>query len=328
MSRFSANKSSGNMSSILTQEAPPPLAAPPPRAGPGEFEKALLLQGTAPQQAANGRDIHKGGISNVFAGEPVQQKAPPPRESTFLSQNEYRDYDPDRVAKMKKLAAQKRYECPSQPVSVKMSEEPAYIPQKKRGSVSLHSATSEFWSGAKTGGVQALPETWFVKSEQSQFETGDGGERLEQVCVTEDVEEGTLLLEVLRSPSSILPVPAWNTLQIGKAEHATFSSKSLCLNHSSTPNTRIEIGSTIQVYSTVYIPAGAQLTFNYNTTEWVISSPFKDWTTGTLVRGFFHLSKEDKRQLIESGEVAEHVKELWEEYVRRNVRINQEEDVI
>ena len=64
MSRFSANKSSGNMSSILTQEAPPPLAAPPPRAGPGEFEKALLLQGTASQKPANGRDIHKGGISN------------------------------------------------------------------------------------------------------------------------------------------------------------------------------------------------------------------------------------------------------------------------
>ncbi|GMH95388.1 hypothetical protein TL16_g13142 [Triparma laevis f. inornata] len=224
-------------------------------------------------------------------------------------------------------AAQQRYACPSQPKPLQEpgSNAPDVRPSRRVSTTGAHTSTSNFWQGATSGGVSSCHETWFVQSEQSQFE-GAEGERLEQVTVTEDVEEGTMLLEVQRNTSSILPVPAWNTLQIGKAEHAVFSSKSLCLNHSSTPNTRISIGPTIQVFSTVYIPSGAQLTFNYNTTEWVISSPFKDWTTGSLVKGFFHLGREEKGHLIESGEVSEHVKELWDEYVRRNVRIKQDEE--
>merc|ERR1719151_426902 len=73
------------------------------------------------------------------------------------------------------------------------------------------------------------------------------------------------------------------------------SEKALKMNHSSDPNTRIAIlEDRCEIRSIKSIEAGELLFFNYNSTEWEMAEPFKDWESGENVQGFMHASAEEK----------------------------------
>ena len=91
------------------------------------------------------------------------------------------------------------------------------------------------------------------------------------------------------------------------------------MNHARNPNTRINIVLTttnnsraekVEVISTRAIQSNEALSFNYNTTEYLMAEPFVDWMTGEKVGGFSVLSGDEQKRLLDAGLVAPHVYEL------------------
>ena len=59
------------------------------------------------------------------------------------------------------------------------------------------------------------------------------------------------------------------------------------------------------------IAEGEEITFNYNTTEYDMASPFECWETGSMVRGYAHLSPSERGPIAKF--VAPHVLRLAEQ---------------
>jgi hypothetical protein len=59
--------------------------------------------------------------------------------------------------------------------------------------------------------------------------------------------------------------------------------------------------------------AGALLSFNYNTTEWSMATPFTCGMTGVQVSGFKTLDLSKQRFLASEGLIVPHVYTLWRE---------------
>lgn len=167
--------------------------------------------------------------------------------------------------------------------------------------------------------VPPSDEVWHVESCVSHVEAEEG-RRTEQVVLKVDVTQDITLLSVKRSANSIVDCASWDTLQVGRNEHAKFGKKALKLNHSQDPNTRINIvysdddpskTEKVEVVSTRAIAAGTPLSFNYNTTEWVMSEPFVDWVSEVQVGGFSNASTDEKRFLLQQPNlVAPHIRQM------------------
>ena len=56
---------------------------------------------------------------------------------------------------------------------------------------------------------------------------------------------------------------------------------------------------------------GEEITFNYNTTEYDMASPFECWETGSMVRGYAHLSAAERAAIAKYA--APHVLRLAEQ---------------
>lgn len=108
-------------------------------------------------------------------------------------------------------------------------------------------------------------------------------------------------------------------------EHARFGKKALKLNHAQNPNTRINIVTSnitrndniiitqaerVEVISTKEIPPNEALSFNYNTTEFLMAEPFLDWATGLQVGGFSVASSDEQEYLLQNDLVAPHVRQM------------------
>lgn len=136
--------------------------------------------------------------------------------------------------------------------------------------------------------------------------------RTEELVVDVDVKSGDVVVHVLRSSDSILSKPTWETLQVGKNEHARFGFKALKMNHSSTPNLKVEISeNAVALIARANIAAGTPLTFDYRTTEWSMDAPFVDWTSGETIAGFAHATAADQKALLPHA--APHIRALFEE---------------
>jgi len=117
---------------------------------------------------------------------------------------------------------------------------------------------------------------------------------------------------VLAIDGPIVAAPTRFTVQVGEHEHVDAEPASdgthpvwLFLNHSCAPNTRLDGRSLVAL---VDVKAGDEVTFDYDTTEWDMASPFP-CTCGApacrgLVRGYRHLTPEQREKL--SG-VAPHL---------------------
>jgi hypothetical protein len=139
---------------------------------------------------------------------------------------------------------------------------------------------------------------------------GLGGTRNERVVLDTSCAEGTLL--AVMDKAALQRAPDWSTLQVGEFDHAVFRGKALKLNHSSTPNIRIDLegSAAIEFHSTRFIEAGEALTFNYNTTEWQMDEPFADWVTGETVQGFSMATLDEQRRLLQQKLAAPHIRDL------------------
>eukprot|EP00462_Mataza_sp_D1_P021645 CAMPEP_0175131388 /NCGR_PEP_ID=MMETSP0087-20121206/6515_1 /TAXON_ID=136419 /ORGANISM="Unknown Unknown, Strain D1" /LENGTH=233 /DNA_ID=CAMNT_0016413673 /DNA_START=220 /DNA_END=921 /DNA_ORIENTATION=+ len=156
-------------------------------------------------------------------------------------------------------------------------------------------------------------EVWHVESKIT-FVEGAEGERTEQVVLCEDVGKDALVLSVKRNVNSIVRGASWDTLQVAATEHARFGQKALKLNHSRKPNTRIDTTNDerVNVVTTCEIPKNTPLSFNYNTTEWLMAEPFVDWATKEQVGGFSVASKEEQQWLLQQeGLVAAHIRDRY-----------------
>jgi hypothetical protein len=116
--------------------------------------------------------------------------------------------------------------------------------------------------------------------------------------VSRDVPAGTL---VLRSHGTVLQSATMHTIQLNATEHLYCDSEIIYTSHSFRPSCRMEINSTEHWAGLVALhdlAKDTELSFNYNTTEWVMESPFRDIDSDTLVKGFKFLSEEEKRSLL------------------------------
>jgi len=157
--------------------------------------------------------------------------------------------------------------------------------------------------------VQVSHEEWLVKTRIVSKKAE--GARNEWLELEESCAADAVIVVVQRDSRSTFPRPFWNTLQVAEKEHANFGNKVVKLNHSSNPNTRLEVLSDkVQIRAIGAIKAGTGLTFNYNTTEWDMAEPFTDWATGDKVQGFSHLASEEKDTLLATNLVAAHIREL------------------
>ena len=77
------------------------------------------------------------------------------------------------------------------------------------------------------------------------------------------------------------------------------------LNHSSTPNTRVN-GFYLETLNS--IKAGDEITFNYNANEYDMATPFTCRETGKLISGFKNLSVDEQNELKE--QLSEHLLSL------------------
>jgi|GEM_PF-1462816 len=124
-----------------------------------------------------------------------------------------------------------------------------------------------------------------------------------------DLLRGTII-NVFRSP--ILSSPTMHTVMLDEATHVAPTEGAECISHAcDATNTRIIIHEDRKGASFVVtedVAAGEDLTFNYNTTEWDMNSPFtcqcaacKQKGFPTVVRGFKHLSLEERSRIADEA---------------------------
>jgi len=120
------------------------------------------------------------------------------------------------------------------------------------------------------------------------------------VFAAELIRAGQPILEFTGTEGS---APGRHSLQIGKERHLfAFDAAHTVnghrrsdwqfINHSCIPNGVVRGRSLVALYD---IPAGTEITFDYNTTEWDMSNPFECWCGHEgcvgLVRGYRWLSE-------------------------------------
>ncbi|KAI9357971.1 hypothetical protein DFJ73DRAFT_657002 [Zopfochytrium polystomum] len=108
----------------------------------------------------------------------------------------------------------------------------------------------------------------------------------------------------------------WSTVQVGDNEHIELLPESnlVYMNHSCTPTVALDIPNK-RVVAVQDIPAGAQVTFFYPSTEWEMDQPFRCWCGGGSdggchVRGARFLTEEERK--AHATTFAPHVLRLWE----------------
>lgn len=131
---------------------------------------------------------------------------------------------------------------------------------------------------------------------------------------TKDFEAGDVIIEITGEVSDR---DTFESLQIREGQHLQMTKPAANLNHSCHPNGHIDFQSNLQYRALVPIKKGDELTWNYNTTEWVIQRPFS-CPTGKCaciagperIKGFKYLSPEQQNELIPW--VSPHIKALFE----------------
>jgi hypothetical protein len=151
--------------------------------------------------------------------------------------------------------------------------------------------------------VQDLPRT-----EIKQTEFG------EALFTVDAVLAGTLVLSFDLDPLHVHPAPTRFSVQVGKDLHLdTPGTLFQWLQHEEEPSMRADTGEKLNFFALRDMEAGALLSFNYNTTEWKMATPFTCGMTGIDVSGFSNLDLCKQRFLASEGLIVPHVYSLWRE---------------
>lgn len=120
--------------------------------------------------------------------------------------------------------------------------------------------------------------------------TLDQGPFGELVRAVNPITEGEVLFHL---SGEIIDHPTKYTIQLDESRHVVTSSllwKSM--NHACEPNVVVDVTNR-EMRAACDITAGEELTFNYNTTEWDMASPFHCGCSApscvSVIRGFRHL---------------------------------------
>ncbi len=141
------------------------------------------------------------------------------------------------------------------------------------------------------------------------------------IVATADFPAGTTMTESACTAAEVLSAPTMYTVQVAPGKHVDVKSPLMYTAHSCQPSGKIVVfettdgGWTVQVESTRDISKGEWVTFDYNSTEWDMQSPF-DCACGApncrkSIKGAKHLSKEDAQALLPacSGVIAAQLQE-------------------
>jgi hypothetical protein len=151
--------------------------------------------------------------------------------------------------------------------------------------------------------MQDLPRT---EINQTQF-----GEALFTV---DSLPAGTLVLSFELEPLHLHNEPTRFSVQVGKDMHLdTPGALFQWLQHEEEPSLRADAGEKLNFYALRDLEAGDLLSFNYNTTEWSMATPFTCGMSGTEVSGFSSLDVNKQRFLASEGLIVPHVYALWRE---------------
>jgi len=88
----------------------------------------------------------------------------------------------------------------------------------------------------------------------------------------------------------------FESLQIKEGKHLHMQRPEVFLNHNCDPNCAIDFES-LELHALLPIKKGEQLTWNYNTSEWVLQRPFR-CQCGAKIGGFKFLSADDQKKLL------------------------------
>jgi len=125
-----------------------------------------------------------------------------------------------------------------------------------------------------------------------------------------DFPAGTTMTESVCSAAEVLSAPTMYTVQVAPGKHVDVKTPLMYTAHSCAPSGKIVVseqatgGWTVQVESTRDLSKGEWVTFDYNSTEWDMQSPF-DCACGApscrkSIKGAKYLSKEDAAALLPS----------------------------
>jgi hypothetical protein len=158
-------------------------------------------------------------------------------------------------------------------------------------------------ASASSATMQAMPQT---EIKETQF-----GEALFTVDL---VPAGALVLSFELDPLHVHPAPTRYSVQVGTDKHLdTPGALFQWLQHEEEPSLRADAGEKLNFYALRDMEAGALLSFNYNTTEWYMATPFTCGMTGIEVSGFSTLDLTKQRFLASEGLIVPHVYSLWRE---------------
>jgi hypothetical protein len=151
--------------------------------------------------------------------------------------------------------------------------------------------------------MQDLPRT-----EIKQTEFG------EALFTVDEVPAGTLVLSFEVDPLHVHPAPTRFSVQVGKDKHLdTPGSLFQWLQHEEEPSLRADTAENLNFIALRDLKVGELLSFNYNTTEWSMATPFTCGMAGVEVSGFRNLDLNSQRFLASEGLIVPHVYALWRE---------------
>mmetsp|Transcript_2305 Transcript_2305/g.4809 ORF Transcript_2305/g.4809 Transcript_2305/m.4809 type:complete len:171 (-) Transcript_2305:131-643(-) len=142
------------------------------------------------------------------------------------------------------------------------------------------------------------------------------GVRAQKLVAGQSISAGEVIIQ---AKGEVLSKPTLYSLQWGADAHFSMDgTDARFYSHSSLNPNSIVVGPSratgseqLEFRALRDIQSGEDLTFDYNTTEWDMNSPFTDAESGEEVKGFKHLPEKRKQELLEADRIAPHILRLW-----------------
>lgn len=147
---------------------------------------------------------------------------------------------------------------------------------------------------------QAMLDGWIVKSSQDALFIKPNGDMGQTAYASRDISSSTLLFHCT---GLLVPFPTMYTICVGERQHLLFGDGAECIAHHCDPNVQVKVNGdgTFDFVAVKDIKEGDLVTFNYNTTEWHMNTPFQclcgsEYCAGYIC-GFKSLSMKDRQRL-------------------------------
>eukprot|EP00758_Cryptobia_borreli_P009789 Tbor_TRINITY_DN5513_c0_g1::TRINITY_DN5513_c0_g1_i1::g.12603::m.12603 len=146
----------------------------------------------------------------------------------------------------------------------------------------------------------AMRDGWIVVSTNKSIVFRPNGPMGQTAYAACDIPADTTLYH---ATGLMVSYPTMYTICVGEKQHLLFGNGAECIAHHCDPNVRIVVQSdgTFDMVTVRAAKAGEMMTFNYNTTEWDINSPFPclcgSPLCGNMIRGFRYLPEADRKRL-------------------------------